>query len=520
MPCYRFLDVATYPEFNFDSSSPSARPILLIALAAVGLYLWNTGSIPLTDPDEGRYAEIGREMLVSGDWLVPRLFDVPYLEKPPLFYWLTALSLRLFGLNEFAARLVPALAAGFGIVAVGLFARRVLHPRAGWLSSLVLATSGLYFILARAVVTDMLFTAAIACALVQFFLADRGYTPQRRGFLFFWIFLALATLTKGPAAVVLCGLIVVIDLAWSRSLGSLLRPSLWITAPVYFALALPWFLLVENRYSGYLSFYLWKEHLQRAAGGEHSEPMLWFVPWLVLGLLPWTPLAVAALRGWASAATGSSPREAVIRFLVVWSGVVFLVFSLARGKLVPYILPMFPALAILLGDFLHRSLSERKVIAGVRIEPKLVAAVTGFGVVIYLGAAAAAPLFSDRFSARPQTRLVQELMGSEDELALVRSYYPSAAFYLERIPYFVGGRPELRFGSSLIGGSPRLARDLEEFKRRTSARRIFYLSRTREGYLRDLRAKLDKPEILLQTPQATLLVENRPRPPTSPPPSP
>lgn len=503
-------------ESDSSTACSSPFPIVAIAIAAVGLYLWNTGSIPLTDPDEGRYAEISREMIASGDWVIPRLFDVPYLEKPPLLYWLTALSFGVFGLNELAARLVPALMAGAGILAVGLFARRVLHPRAGWLSSLVLATSGLYFILARAVVTDMLFTAGVTCALVQFFVAHRGYVGEWRGYLAFWAFLAVATLAKGPAAVVLCGLIIVIDLAWSRSLGSLCRTSLWLGAPLFLALTLPWFLLVEGRCPGFLSFYLWKEHLQRAAGREHSEPVYWFVPWLLLGFLPWTPFAVAALRSWASAALGPSPRQAALRFLVTWSAVVFVTFSLARGKLVPYILPMFPALALLLGDFLHVSLYQRTVVAGVCIRPKLIAGLATFAVSIYVGAAAAAPLFSDRFSAQPQILLARELMKPGDELALVHSHFPSAAFYMERIPYFVGGRPELNFGNSLIGGSPRLVRDLDELKRRTGHRRVFYLSQTREKYLRELRVKLNEPEILLETPRATLLLVRDPRGPTSP----
>jgi len=130
-----------------DRWSHSPLPILCIAATTLALALFHTRALPLIDRDEGRYAEAAREMLASGDWLVPRLFGVAYLEKPPLFYWLTAAAYRIAGIDELGARLVSALAAAAGVLGIGLLGRRCFGPRAGLLGATVLATSGLYFVL-------------------------------------------------------------------------------------------------------------------------------------------------------------------------------------------------------------------------------------------------------------------------------------------------------------------------------------------------------------------------------------
>jgi 4-amino-4-deoxy-L-arabinose transferase-like glycosyltransferase len=128
-------------------------PVLVISAMALALFLFRAGRMPLTDPDEGRYAEISREMELGGDWIVPHLFGIPYLEKPPLLYWLTGLAFRAFGPCEIAARFAPALAAAFGVLLTGLFARRHLSSTSGSMAAIVLATVALYVVLARTVLT-------------------------------------------------------------------------------------------------------------------------------------------------------------------------------------------------------------------------------------------------------------------------------------------------------------------------------------------------------------------------------
>src|SRR5262249_17340383 len=158
---------------------------------------------------EGRYAEIGREMLARGDWIEPRLFGIPYLEKPPLLYWVTALSFEAFGNGESSARLAPTIAAAVGVFAAGAFASAAFGARAGIFAAIVLGTSALYVALARAVVTDMLFSTGMSIALLSFLRARAR--NEARWFALAWLGLAIAVLSKGPAAIVLCLAVVAID---------------------------------------------------------------------------------------------------------------------------------------------------------------------------------------------------------------------------------------------------------------------------------------------------------------------
>jgi 4-amino-4-deoxy-L-arabinose transferase-like glycosyltransferase len=530
--------------------------ILAVAAAALGIYLFGAGSMPLTDPDEGRYAEISREMAVRGNWLVPRLFGIPYLEKPPLLFWLTAACFRAFGTNEGVARLVPASAAALGVLVVGLFARRRFSPTAGVLSSTVLALCGLYFVVGRTVIVDMLFTVAITVGLC-------GYAAWRESggtwrISAFWIALAAATLSKGPAAVVICGLVIGIDAWITRSWRHLARPAVLVGASSFVAVVLPWFLMIQFRYPGYLEFYLWKEHLSRAAGSEHAAPFYWFVPWLLVGLMPWTPLAVVAAPGWWARARDDTPEGRTTCFLLVWAAVVFVLFSAARGKLATYILPMFPPLAILIGAFLDRSVRPNasrgaieyaflsigvafllgfaalvgapafvdtavgSALAGILLCPMVVAgvvvlvrravsptdcltAIVGASALFYVALAAVAPVLCRSFTARPLIAMVGARLGPADHYLLWGKYLPSAAFYLGRPPLLVGLRPELRFGASLEP-TPNVFESLRELGRATAGGRLFVFTDDRKKRGRELRKGLGDVEAIAANYVATLWV--------------
>jgi 4-amino-4-deoxy-L-arabinose transferase-like glycosyltransferase len=327
---------------------PSA--VLLVAALTFAFALAGTRYIPLIDRDEGRYAEAAREMLVSGDWLVPRIFAVPYLEKPPLFYWLTAVSYAAAGVNELGARMVPAVSAALGVLATGLFGRRIFGGGAGVLGAAVLATSGLHLLLARVAITDMLFGALLTGALFAFFVAE----TERRTFLPFWVLAAAATLTKGPVAPVLCGLVGVSHLALVGRWQILRAARFWIGFPLFLAIVAPWFLLIQARYPAFLPYYVYKEHLLRVAGDEHREPFFWYLPWIVVGFLPWSVVACGALPAIRDRLRDPSAAGVAARFLIVWAAWVFAFFSVPRGKLVPYMLPVLPPLALLVGDALQR----------------------------------------------------------------------------------------------------------------------------------------------------------------------
>lgn len=511
----------------------AAVAIALIAVAGVGAFLLNTNNVPLADPDEGRYAEIGREMLGGGDWIVPRLFDLPYLEKPPLLYWLTALAFKLFGLSEFAARLAPALAAGLGLSITGMFASRLFPPRVGVLATMVLATSLLYFAIARMVITDMLFGVLISAALMAFLLAQRGKCNERVGYIACWLFAAGAMLTKGPTGPGICAVVIFLELALARSWKTLMRASFWLGFPLFVIVALPWFLMVEQRHKGYLYFYIVKEHLLRAGGAEHKQPFWWFAPILLLGLLPWTFLALAAAPAWLRTVRNATlPEGSNVRFLLIWSAVVFMVFSAAGGKLIPYIVPMFPPVAILIASFLDRALGEDPaaharllpasiltcatllVLAAVMfvVPPKMKidvpvalrlamtvplvltaastlawssrlgsssVAATAVGMTLfYVGLAHAMPAVGDAIMTRPQIRRLETMRRPGDEIALVHVYLPSVAFYTRRVPYVVGAKGELLLGSSLaaVGTPQRFIADVTALRNVPASARVFCLA--------------------------------------------
>ncbi len=320
-------------------------PLLMLTLVGVGLLCRGLGVPGLMDPDEGRYAEIAREMLVGKNWFIPHLNLLPYLEKPPLVYWLTALSMAGFGLTEGAARLIPALSGLAGILWAYFFGRALWGPVPAWRGALILATCGGYVILGRILTLDMTLALFLNLAIGLGYLAlsrgQRGLWP--------WAYLALglAVLTKGPVALVLAGLIWGIW-AWLRKHPFGLSFYQVLGLVILAGVTLPWFLYVSRRYPEFLGFFLWDQHVGRflTASIHHHQPWYFFGPVLLGLMLPWS-----GLLPWMLIRLKPAARPDHL-FLAVWAGTVILFFSLSRGKLVPYILPALFPLALLVGDSL------------------------------------------------------------------------------------------------------------------------------------------------------------------------
>lgn len=336
-------------------------PFLLLFGALLFLYFGGLGSIPLFEPDEGRYTEIPREMLQSNDFVLPHLNGVLYFEKPPLYYWLNASSLKTFGLTEFASRFWSAT---FGLLGLGLtflLGRRIGGSRAGWLSALVLCTSPLYLALAHITIIDMTLTFFFTMTLASFYLALREAEEGGRSVYWYAAFLgaALSVLSKGLIGLVLpvgiAGLFVLLARKWSPLKRAPLLPGLLL----FLAVALPWHVLAAARSQDFVWFYIIREHFLRFLTNVHdrSEPAWFFVPVLAWALLPWTGLLPAAFAGFVedlrNRAEDASLRHAKL-FLWLWAGVIFLFFSASQSKLVPYILPALPPLAILIALALVR----------------------------------------------------------------------------------------------------------------------------------------------------------------------
>jgi 4-amino-4-deoxy-L-arabinose transferase-like glycosyltransferase len=326
----------------------------LVALALVFSVLWfaDLGMRALHHPDEGRYAEIAREMHASGDFVTPRLNGLKYFEKPPLQYWLTAVALAPFGTRDWVARLPVALFGWLAIAAVGFAGARLGGSATGWRAAAVLASMVWPIGLGHFVSLDAVLTGCLAVALAAFLVAQTSETVHARAWMLVaWAATAGAVLTKGLVGLVIPGGALVLYTLATRDLAPWRRLAPLSGLAVLVALCAPWFLLVASRNPEFAHFFFVHEHVERFLTTEHQREGAWwyFVPLLVLGLLPWTGAVVFMARASWRDAPRTPAGFAWPRFAWAWIAFVFVFFSASGSKLPSYILPLFPAMALLLG---------------------------------------------------------------------------------------------------------------------------------------------------------------------------
>jgi 4-amino-4-deoxy-L-arabinose transferase len=328
--------------------------LLLLAAVFLLVYLLPLGARPLVAPDETRYAEIPREMLASGDWVVPRAAGLRYFEKPVLGYWISAASLSLFGENAFALRLPSALATGLTALILFFLVRRFGGGRdPALLAALAYLSCVEVMVLGVIGLLDAPLTLFLTGALVSFFAASRAErgSPRERGFLtLFGLLCGLAFLTKGFLAFAVPALAVGPFLVWEGRGRDLIRMA-WIPLAVAILVALPWGLLVHLREPDFWRHFFWHEHLERFTAKDFDHHSGFWDLFLVLplGALPWTALAPAALAGLRR----SDAEHSLLRLAACWLVFPFLFFSASSGKLETYILPCFAPLSLLLALGLH-----------------------------------------------------------------------------------------------------------------------------------------------------------------------
>lgn len=320
--------------------------LFLILTFFFGLFL---GARPLSTPDEGRYAEIPREMALSGDLVTPRLNGIKYFEKPPLFYWMESASIKLFGLGEFTLRLLPMLFGILGCLIVYGVGRRLFGREAGIAACLTLATSLLYYAHTRILILDMGVSVFMSGALLFYLLATQE--PEKgtqNAFLTgFFSFSALAVLTKGLIGAVIPGAVI---LLWTlpfkrwKELSLAFKP--WGIF-LFFALAAPWHVFASLKNPEFFDFYFIHEHFTRFLTTEHGryKPFLFFVPILLGGLFPWVSFLGEPFQNFKRKIKG----DPVYQFLILSIAFIFLFFSASKSKLIPYILPVFPLISLLIG---------------------------------------------------------------------------------------------------------------------------------------------------------------------------
>jgi len=324
------------------------RALFLLLLVLLGVYMFGLGSYGLIDPDEGRYAEVAREMVETGNYITPHLNYVKFFDKPILSYWLTALSLRIFGVNEFAARLSPAVLAMLGMAVLYFLASEMYGRRAGLITALVVGTSFLYFIVSHIVSTDMPVTFFITLSLAGFYVSYL----RNGSYLIFHCGMAFALLSKGLIGIVFPWAVVLLWIAitgkW-RILGKV------VSIPgviLFIAISVPWFAMVCTANPDFFHYFFIRQHFVRylTTADDRYQPLWFFIPIILIGLAPWTGfLPVAFKKGLSSFSRIRDEEGEGTLFLLLWFGIIFLFFSISGSKLVPYILPAFPPLAVLIG---------------------------------------------------------------------------------------------------------------------------------------------------------------------------
>ncbi|HEX9444175.1 MAG TPA: glycosyltransferase family 39 protein [Candidatus Binatia bacterium] len=314
------------------------------------------GAPALMEPDEGRNAEVAREVLALGDWVTPHYDFIPYLDKPIAFFWLVAGAYRLFGVSELSARLPAALAALGSVLLAYHLARTSMGPRAGPWSGLVLLTSPAVMAFSRATIFDMPLAFFITLALWSFRRGEaaRG-TRKRLFFLLMWVAMAAATLMKGPIGIVIPGMVIAFYLLVTRrwSMLGAMEPALG--PAIFLVIAAPWYLWAEARNPGYLKYFLFEENFLRYLTPHFNRGQPWHYYALVLavGFFPWSALIYLPFKGIAAAAKDDGRL-----FLLLWAALPVLFFSFSLAKQPGYILPVFPPLAILTGDAIARALES------------------------------------------------------------------------------------------------------------------------------------------------------------------
>lgn len=379
--------------------------VLLAALCAV-LFFWRLGAIPLIGFDEGCYAECSREMLASGDYVVPTCNGEPFYDKPPLAYWLQAASMRVFGVNSFAARLPSALES-LALVALTVYlGTRLFSRRVGLMAGFALASSTLAVGIARLAIIDALFSLTITVSLGAFVLGYVSPAPDRqrcmpvRHIFAFWSAIGCSAMVKGPAGPVLILATVLGFLLVRRDLRTI-----WRTMPVAgiawaAAIAMPWYVAVNERTGGaFLREFIVHQNLQRALGRDfhHNAPFYYYVPVLLAGFFPWSAFLPAAFLSRKRKSTGngevwgfragsgqqtvdelnhgtphaglgtkSSPEQSTEQtahlFVAVWACTIFLIFSVVRSKLPGYVFPIYPACALMVARLWSRAIDDESAV--------------------------------------------------------------------------------------------------------------------------------------------------------------
>ncbi len=366
------LNPTSKPASSNSIGANLSSDALLLAGFCGFLFFFGLSYFGLLGADEPRYAQVAREMLARHDWITPTLGGKPWLEKPVFYYWQTMIAYKIFGVSDWAARLGSAVDATLMVVAVYIFLRRfrsISKPPgfqfAGFSLDGALMTASASGVIgfARAASTDMPLAAMFTIAMLAWFAWHAS--ENKRYLALSYIFLGFATLAKGPVAPFLALVVVVIFVAGKSGYRAITR-TLWLPGIGLFCLVtLPWFIAVQLRNPEFFRVFILEHNLTRFSKDlyHHTEPVWYYLPVALLGLVPWTMFTSAALfesirDWWKKKRVSSWPLDDLSMFLLIWFAVPVLFFSFSSSKLPGYILPALPAASLLLSEYVRRHVAD------------------------------------------------------------------------------------------------------------------------------------------------------------------
>ncbi|MBA3661213.1 MAG: glycosyltransferase family 39 protein [Gammaproteobacteria bacterium] len=480
--------------------NPKVTGLGLLFFVTLAYFLF-LGSRPLFVPDEGRYAEIAREMAATGDFITPYLNYIKYFEKPPLFYWMGALTIKIAGVNLWSLRSINALLGILGCLFTYYTASKLYNVRTGLLAALILASSPLYFVMSHMITLDLPVSVFIMSSLYCFILAIQEETRHQK----YWLWLAagsaaLAVLTKGLIGIILPGLIVLVWLASLKKLSELKNLYLSSSFLIFFIIAVPWHVLVSHYNPEFPYFYFIEQQFFRYTHESigHYQPAWYFLPILLIGFFPWLLFLPLAIKR-SLVKFNCSVFKANDWFFVCWFILIFLFFSFSKSKLIPYILPIFPALSLIIARYFDHAIRhpsrESSLIFGITVAFSCLIAVLFYrfsfftllphpllskiflmtavsiltvGLLIsfvwsfksqkgaiyfsiismlsFLILGVASVAYFDTRSIQPLAHIVNQL-SSQNEVIAFNRYYQDLPFYLQRRVSILNWKNELTFGS-------------------------------------------------------------------------
>jgi 4-amino-4-deoxy-L-arabinose transferase-like glycosyltransferase len=323
--------------------------ILVIVGVTTFIMLFQLGNIPLLDPDEPVYAQTAIEMLANNDFISPRIYGDFWYDKPPMYYWLVAGMIKLLGQGELAARLPSAIFAIITVLVIFFIGKSIISRRAALFGALILATSFEFFYLGKAAVTDVTLTCFFSVALLAYL---------KNKYSLMYLFMGLAVMTKGPIGLVLPGMIIGIHLLLTGQICKLLQMKLGRGLAIVLVIFAPWYVKMYQLHGmDFINTFLGFHNITRFLQAEHASGSNWYyyIPVLILGFFPWSMFLGQAIK--VGIQNRSSEEGNILLFLLSWSMAVFIFFSISQTKLISYILPMYPAIALLVGWYIDRLLT-------------------------------------------------------------------------------------------------------------------------------------------------------------------